>query len=957
MLDRIGEQYNGFTVQRIRQASEWPGRLVELIFEKTKTPLCWMDNGEDNRLFSIFFSTLPEDDTGVFHILEHSLLSGSEKYPVKEPFVELLKSSMNTFLNAITFPDMTMFPVSSRNDRDFLNLVDVYLDGIFHPLVIKDTRIFHQEGWHLEEDEDGWKFNGVVFNEMKGSMSSVQRQLQEQLSKQLYPNHPYGYNSGGMPEAIVDLTDEQLVETYHRFYHPSNARVFLDGNIPIEKTLDLLGSVLEQYDYCDNFPVLEAPTAVISYDEIEYSLPEGEQEEGKTIWLMAKRFSDWQHRTQTMAGNVLAAYLSSGNESPLSRAMLSEGLCEEFSISVDDDVAYPFMVVQAKNVPKERVEDIPVFLREQVRRVLEEGLDKEKLLSHIRRMEFSYLETDEPQGLDRCLSASSSWLYGGDPMEYLCYEAAFEELRSMVEAGTFEQLLKDWFFDGDGAVTLIAKPSTKLEGKKEQLEQQEVQRRVAAMDDQERAQVREQALALEKWHDTPDSPEALASLPTLPLSEVQPDPAWVESRLLPMEDTHCYVQSVDTRGIVYYSLYFRLTDYSVEELGLLGRMARLLGQLPTAHHDVPELQKKIQGTVGRLDFTVEILSNRKNKEVCTPVLVVRCAALQEQFEASRELIEEILFTSILEKEKIREIVHQINERLKRALPQVANGAGAALVLSKTKAANGVADYTSGYHQMQMVHLLDDEFDERFSEMEGLIERLRTQTLCRSRFFCEQTCTSYLPMDAFASMLPEGTPAPETMTYTSTLPGKGFFEIPARVGAAFMGGSLDEQYGFSKGSARVAANILELEYLWQTIRVAGGAYGASFAVARDGDVLASSYRDPSPGNSLQVMRQMGEALRQFLEQTDSLDSFILSTIAADEPLRTPWEKGMLAARWAMTGWTKEDMIQERKEVLATSKEELLHFCEYLDHFVQDAAICVASMDTELAQREGLEILQL
>ena len=309
---------SGFRVTHIQASEELHGRGIRMIHEKTGADLFWLDNGAENKVFSIGFTTLPQDDTGVFHILEHSVLCGSERFPVREPFVELLKSSMSTFLNAMTFPDMTLYPVSSRNDRDLLNLTEVYLDAVFAPFCAREEKIFRQEGWHIEPDEEGrMTYKGVVFNEMKGSMSDVDTVIEEQTVRQLFPDTGYGWNSGGDPEHIPDLSFEQFQEAYHRHYHPSNARIYLDGAVPMEDMLQLLDRYLSRYGKRTDLPAFTPQTPVASEAEIEYELGQEEDLENKGHLVLSRIVGLWRDRAENMARGIICDVLTGNNEAPL----------------------------------------------------------------------------------------------------------------------------------------------------------------------------------------------------------------------------------------------------------------------------------------------------------------------------------------------------------------------------------------------------------------------------------------------------------------------------------------------------------------------------------------------------------------------------------------------------------------------------------------------------------------
>ena len=471
---------SGFTVNRVRKNDELNGTLYEMSHDKTGAELCWLDNGEQNKLFSVAFKTLPEDSTGVFHILEHSVLCGSEKYPVKEPFVELLKSSMNTFLNAMTYPDKTVYPISSRNEKDFLNLTSVYLDAAFAPKILENPNIFYQEGIHIEYDAENPVYKGVVFNEMKGAMSGVDDRIEQGINQLLFPDNCYRFNSGGDPAVIPDLTYEQFVETYNRFYHPSNARFFLDGDVPLEKTLEMINSYLEKYEKSSNLPVLAMQKPVADEGTAYYEIAAEENSEKKAVLAFGKIIGTFKDKEKVFAAKVLCDVLADSNESPLKRAVLSSGIAEDMEMFVMDGIAQPYLLIIARNMKHSDSVNLCDIINKTAHQLVKDGLDKKSVLASINRFAFHSKQVSEPQGLYRATSALSSWLYGGDPMLYLEYDEAIEALKKMAETDGFEKLLKELLLDDNGKAVLHMLPSSTLGNEERKTEEKRIHAEISA---------------------------------------------------------------------------------------------------------------------------------------------------------------------------------------------------------------------------------------------------------------------------------------------------------------------------------------------------------------------------------------------------------------------------------------------------------------------------------------------
>lgn len=961
MLNQVGDQLHGFTVTRIRESEELHGRLVEMTFDKTGTELVWVDNGLENKLFSVAFKTLPEDSTGVFHILEHSVLCGSAKYPVREPFVELLKSSMNTFLNAMTFPDKTMYPVSSRNLRDFLNLTEVYLDAVFAPAILENPNIFYQEGWHIETDEDGvFSYKGVVFNEMKGAMSSVDELAEYKMLSLLFPDTCYGFNSGGDPAVIPTLTYEQFKETYHRFYHPSNARIYLDGDIPLEDTLTLIESYLSQFGKSTALPVIAEQTRKSVSATQYYELAADEELTDKSCLTVGRLFCGWQERAKLIAVRILLDVVCGSNETPIKRAVLSAGLAQELDISVDDSIAQAFLMIHAKNVTDGKADEILPLIRKTAAELAENGLDYNALEASANRLEFQLLEPDEPQGLDRCINCMGSWLYGGDPMQNLVYAEDFAAVRKMLAEKQFEQLLKELLVDSDGTAVLYSLPSYT---RGEEMRQEETARLNAVCGEwteTELAENRELNRKLQLWQQTPDTAEQLATLPALPISEVSEVPSWTDTIESKTEGMTVLYHPVPCSGIVHLSLNFALTDYSMDELSLLSHCGSLFGKLATANYTGLELQQALKNQLGRLNVTVDVTAKKNVTDVCTPMLTVRCSVLEEKLPEAFDLICEVLqSTDFTQQEKIREIMLQINERLRQMGVMTGHALGMTAAMAQYSARDAVTNAISGFPLIRLTSKLVKDYDEQFAVFSGLLQKLQKDTICRSRLiFASVSAAKEHDISALLKRLPAGTSVPETAAYQSALPSRIGYQIPAQIGYAAQGWRVPkEQFGGqNRAGWRVAAKLISLSYLWNVVRVQGGAYGTGINLRRDGGMFTYSFRDPSPARTLAVNSGISDFIRQFCESDEPLDKYIISTLSDEDPLRSPREQGAAADVFWMIGRTKEEIIAQRKEMLSTTRQTLLDSCAVWDAFAKNGSVCVCASENLLAECEDLETIE-
>ena len=953
-----GMKLHGFSVVRTRWVEELNATLVEMTHDKTGAALCWMDNGEDNKLFCIGFKTLPEDSTGVFHILEHSVLCGSDKYPVREPFVELLKSSMNTFLNAMTFSDKTIYPVSSRNEKDFLNLTSVYLDAVFAPALLTNPSILHQEGWHTEVNDGVPSYKGVVFNEMKGAMSDVDDIIDEKMGELLFPDNCYRFNSGGDPAVIPDLTYEQFVDTYQRFYHPSNSRIFLDGSVPLDDTLAMIDSYLAKYERSDETHDIPMQTPVSAEATCCYEIAEGEDGTNKVILNGGKIIGTWADKNRTMAAEVLCDLLADSNESPLKRAILSAGLAEDMKMMVLDHAAQHRLLWQVRNTSEDKIDTVLATIRGTVKELVEQGIDRGMLEASINRYAFRIRQEREPQGLLHAINSLNSWLYDGDPLLYLVHDESIAYLRELMDNGGYEKLLADLMLDDSGLCLLKAVPSTTYGAELRRKENERLQAEMNARTEADNAALEELNRKLQRWQQTPDSAEQLATLPVLPLSEVSEEPESVETEETEVDGVTVLHHRIPSKGITYLSLYFKLTDYTLEELTAIAMLPELLGKLPTARFSASDLQQEIKTHIGSLRFRTSASAPKGKTAVCTPYLSAHMSVLDDNWDKAVDLLCEIMLrTDFKDSGRIREIVMQSNEMGKQTGIMGGHMLGIAAVQSHYTAVAAVTEAQAGYTRIQWLHDMVKDFDAKISGLTDLLEQVCARSVCLSRVIASVTTAKDVDLSGLLNTLPVGEPAADTAAYTTMLPKRMGIRIPAQAAFAEVGYHLSQCGVESDGSLQVADNILSLSYLWNEIRVQGGAYGTGMKTTQPGAMVCYSYRDPSPARSLNVYAGSSGFLKAYCAGDEDLNKFIISAVANTEPLRAPGERGMAADdRW-LSGITYEDRKQHRHQMLTATREKLLGWCDILDAMSADGAVCVVAHDDTLKQCENIEVFDL
>ena len=939
-----GVKISGFTVKSVTDLPEVKGRLVRFEYEKNGAELAWLDRDDDNKTFAIGFRTLPDDDTGVPHIIEHSVLCGSEKYPVKEPFVELLKSSFATFLNAWTASDATMYPVCSRNQKDLLNLVDVYMDAVLNPLSVRSPLAFRQEGWHYELDgPDGeLKRNGVVYSEMKGAFADPERRLYHEMNRLLFPNTCHGFVSGGDPDAIPSLTFEKYKAFYERFYHPSNARIFLDGKMDLKAMLAKLDGFLAPYDRREVDAHVKFQWPVSSARTLDYAIGAGEKAEGKffvaTGWVCGR----FDEREKYYALDVLTDALAIDNESPLKKALIDAGLCEDVRFGVSSH-AQIYAMLTAKGVKEENVEAVRRTVRDTFARLADEGLDHARLSAILDRLEFRDREKDYgsfPRGLAFFSDAIDLWNYGGDPADAFRNASIFASLREKIASGWFERLLRANFIDNHHKCKITMKPSTTLAAELQAAEKKALAATKAGWSRDELEKVLAECRELEKHQAAPERPEDVAKLPKLSVADVPEKGPFVARTIEKVGGVTVIRPHTQANGVLHAECYFNAADFTAEELADLPALANVLTQLRTSRRALDDLRNFRDGRLGRFHAETRVFTTPGSGGAASPFFVVKTSALESRAEDALAFVPEVLRETVFDDTKT---IANILRQQRMAMERSANGLGGRNFAMRRASAQltsygAVAEMFSGIAQIRHLQKLEKTFavgggEEYAKRLASLAARLFT----RDRMV---VCLSDNVPVSWASRIAESFPAgrldPPRQISPFPLRKEGFRTLGTISGAALVAHPAKTPYD---GMAVVASRILSLDHLWDEIRVKGGAYGGHFRVLPGGDAEWLSWNDPKPARSLGVYAGCGKALRAFADGDGSLDKYIVSAVASMEPYLTPSVETSQAAELWLSGRTPEDRQRIRSEMLHTTRDDLRAFAARLDSFAESAATCV------------------
>ena len=945
------ERY-GFKLVRECTLDELDATLYELSHIKSGASLIYLDREDENKTFSIGFPTPPENDTGVFHIIEHSVLCGSKKYPLNDPFAELLKGSLNTFLNAITYEDRTIYPVSSRCEKDFLNLVDVYMDAVFAPNMLENPSIFRQEGWHYEYDEDKNELTlgGVVYNEMKGAYSSPDELGGIALNRALYSGTPYCRDSGGDPAHIHELTYEDFKAAHKKYYHPSSAKIILDGRMDIDAVLSLLDGHLSNCEGRDCLSLAGRSEANICPDtRISYEISENEEETGKARLIYGYVYSDFSDKEAQLTVSVLSDILCGSNASPLKKALLDRGLAKDaamYSIKSRENT----VVIEIRDVDEEKVEEIGDLVDSTIRSLAKSGIDKRMMTSTLNSMEFRLRERDFgtlPTGIAFATSMYGVWMYGGAPEDALLLNEAVASVRQKIDSSYFEDTLLKMTVDNPHRARVIMLPDKTLAERNAVEERERLSNVLSSMSDEELEKIKSEEVALRQWQQAEPTDEALSSLPTLSISDIPKKtsrPTAKESAINGVKILRCPIK---TNGIVYISLLFDASDLQKEELLRLSMLSSALLNFPTEAHDVLSLQGDIKANLGSLfsSFTIGTKGG-----VTTPYLKIGASALTDKTDDLVRLVREVMLTSRIDTPaEIKNIVLQA----KTHMEDMMISSGEAVALSRVEASlsevGAVSEYLSGYEAYRLLCEICRD-DDRITKLTEDISSLLTRLTDRRRL------TVAVTGDADERLLQEITeifPVLDTEIERKTTPicaGKSeFVLIPSKVAYAALGGK-SELVGKNLGLMRVARSILSYEYLWNTVRVQGGAYGTGFIPRKDGSLSFYSYRDPSPEKSLEAYRGASEYLRNIANAEEDVTKFIIGAIGEYDTLITPRTASLISTADYLNGWSGEEEARVRAEMLSITPADLALAADIIDSVLKNESVAVVGGREHLGSLE-------
>lgn len=935
--------------------------------KKSGARIAILSNNDDNKVFYIGFRTPPEDETGVPHIIEHTTLCGSKKFPVKDPFIELAKGSLNTFLNAMTYPDKTVYPVASCNDQDFKNLMDVYLDAVFNPNITKYEEIFKQEGWHYEltGKDDELKINGVVYNEMKGAYSSPDEVLSSQIYRSLFPDNTYSKDSGGNPEYIPKLTYEAYLDFYHKYYHPSNSYIYLYGDMDVVERLEWLDKgYLSLYDYKKvNSEINKQP----AFDEIknveaEYSITMDDSQENKTYLSYNRVVGDSLDEMLYQAFDVLDYALVSSPGAPVKQALIDAGIGGDVYGSYDAGILQPVFSFVAKNANASQADEFESIIENTLKEVVKTGINKEALLAGINSSEFKFREADFgqfPKGLLFGLNCLDSWLFDDmKPFIHLECLDTFAKLRRAVDTDYFEKLIQEYLLDNTHGSSVTVKPKRGLGNEREEALAKELSDYKASLSDEEIDKLIEETEHLKKYQEEPSSDEDLRKLPMLTRADMKKNAmpfSNIEDELL---DVKVVRHDIESNGIDYISFLFDAGDFAQSELGYLGFFTNALGLVSTEKYSYTDLANATNIYTGGISTGTASHPDIKDRNNFVFKFEVKLKVLEKNLDKALELMEQMLLASdFTDTKRLGEIVAQIKARLQANLSSSGHLVAAMRSMSSFSRYALYQDELKGIAFYRSICRIEKELSESPKSVSDKLAAIAKKLFARNRMLISFTGNNEAYGNAkpslekviagFDKMSAVGNQA-EVHFNTAK---EAFIDASQIQYVAKTGDFICEGYEYT-GALRLLRIILSYDYLWINVRVKGGAYGCMNTFLRSGESYFVSYRDPNLSDTLDVYDRIPEYIKSFSPDERDMTKYIIGTFSALDTPMNPEAKGSRSLSAYLEGITYEQIQKERNEILNAQPEDIRRLADLVEAVLKKDSICVIGNENMIKESAGL-----
>ena len=935
--------------------------------KKSGARIAILSNNDDNKVFYIGFRTPPEDETGVPHIIEHTTLCGSKKFPVKDPFIELAKGSLNTFLNAMTYPDKTVYPIASCNDQDFKNLMDVYLDAVFNPNITKYEEIFKQEGWHYEltGKDDELKINGVVYNEMKGAYSSPDEVLSSQIYRSLFPDNTYSKDSGGNPEYIPKLTYEAYLDFYHKYYHPSNSYIYLYGDMDVVERLEWLDKeYLSLYDYKKvNSEINKQP----AFDEIknveaQYSITMDDSQENKTYLSYNRVVGDSLDEMLYQAFDVLDYALVSSPGAPVKQALIDAGIGDDVYGSYDAGILQPVFSFVAKNANASQADEFESIIENTLKEVVKTGINKEALLAGINSSEFKFREADFgqfPKGLLFGLNCLDSWLFDDmKPFIHLECLGTFAKLRKAVDTDYFEKLIQEYLLDNTHGSSVTVKPKRGLGNEREEALAKELSDYKASLSDEEIKKLIEDTEHLKKYQEEPSSDEDLRKLPMLTRADMKKNAMPFSNIEDELSDVKVVRHDIESNGIDYISFLFDAGDFAQSELGYLGFFTNALGLVSTEKYSYTDLANATNIYTGGISTGTASHPDIKDRNNFVFKFEVKLKVLEKNLDKALELMEQMLLSSdFTDTKRLGELVAQIKARLQANLSSSGHLVAAMRSMSSFSRYALYQDELKGIAFYRSICHIEKELSESPKSVSDKLAAIAKKLFARNRMLISFTGNNEAYGNAkpslekviagFNKMSAIGNQA-EVHFNTAK---EAFIDASQIQYVAKTGDFICEGYEYT-GALRLLRIILSYDYLWINVRVKGGAYGCMNTFLRSGESYFVSYRDPNLSDTLDVYDRIPEYIKSFSPDERDMTKYIIGTFSALDTPMNPEAKGSRSLSAYLEGITYEQIQKERNEILNAQPEDIRRLAVLVEAVLKKDSICVIGNENMIKESARL-----
>ncbi|KEZ87323.1 hypothetical protein IO99_05760 [Clostridium sulfidigenes] len=970
MQFQINEIYYGFKLLKEEKVEE--AQSMARIFEHVKSGarLLHLENEDDNKLFSISFRTTPTDSTGVAHILEHSVLCGSRKFKAKDPFGDMAKSSLHTFLNAMTFTDKTMYPVGSRNNKDFMNLMDVYLDAVLHPRIYENHEILRQEGWRYELDENTNKlaYKGVVYSEMQGAMSSPEEVICSDIYRSLFPNTTYAFVSGGDPEVIPNLTQEDFEKFHSKFYHPSNSYIYLYGNQDLEACLKFIND-----EYLYEFDRIEIPSHIDDVKNFEgmiertanYSISEDEDEENKAFLALNFAFEETRNGEAYLATKILYNMLIESSASPIKAALLKAGIGEciitrdDMNMDPTKEILFPIV---AKNADATKKSEFINVIMNTLKDLVDKGLDKDQLKAAINTVEFDLREADPWRTANKGIEYNdwvlNSWIYDGDPLVHLKYEDILNKIKTALDNGYFEKFIEKNMVKNSHCSLVVLTPKKGLEDARNKALEKKLENYRSSLSEKEIKELMERNRKLKEAQVRVDTQEEKDTLPKLPIEEVDKKVEKIPQEVVKEQGITILKHHIPTNKIVYINLLFDAKVIEEKYIPYLGLLKDVLGELDTEKRGYSQLITEIYKTTGGITFENQVYTEKNNSQAYHPKFIVKSKVIAENISSLLELVNEIITTTKFDDlSRLKQIIQETKSKLQMKIINSGHEVAMNRVFAQTSCGRGYWEKISGATYYEFICNLEKSFDKSGKEVRSNLIKVY-ETIFNKNNLIISVVGEEKEVETVVTNINKVICNIKTEpTKLYNLEHKSKKNIEAIITASnvqyvvkgFNFADLGYEYS---GKMRVLLNILDNEYLYPRVRLQGGAYGCYSDMNKDGNLAIFSYRDPNLTRTIDVYNQAYKFLEEVDFTKEDMEKFIIGSVGQLYKPLTPDRKGEKAVADYICNVTQEDIQRWRDELLSTANEDIRSYASMIKIGMNENYCCIVGNEGKIKENKTI-----